>query len=586
MVAAITQAVEQHTFDQFTGRCRLPVAFMQDHGLFNGSAVAVYVNGDCYLCKAHASRQRNAFAIDTSIAIEATHVVLAALPKIRLEHTHEDDVFVSVLPSPLKSAASISLEPVPSDKSSNDDTNTVLQDPISLRILQDACRRLILHESCVIQLPHPTNNTSMTFRVHRTLPIGVVRVIRATRVVLFRTSEAEPRDDNNVILPLDVQLRKPAFDKSHQDEDAATTHVGGLHVELKKLEELIYMAVEFPSLQQDIGIQLPKGVLLSGPPGVGKTLLVRTAIRRCHASEGVTVDNLPSLGFAWVALPGSSRHDPPTPILARGWGRHIQFLEVLFCPRHVHAKDGWPTFAETSPVDTTADVVATQWLGDHVIMYLNFHDELCVFRACNDMLYLLGLKELHTARVQPWTQRIDTLIEDGEWLEGLGLALDHYEGLLKAAQTRAERDRFPPVFFTDRNKDQCVVDIFKMCVGESTYPADVSKRLEAAFQTARSGAPPKNFVPIGVADRMADLLMDYVRLAMGHAPSASLNLSHFQMLAGVAIEYCASTNRTDLLFAEIFKRFQEADKADIFVSLLAPYILHDQLHVLSADVLD
>ncbi|RHY31216.1 hypothetical protein DYB32_003664 [Aphanomyces invadans] len=365
----------------------------------------------------------------------------------------------------------------------------------------------------------------------------------------------------------------------------------------------------------------------------------------CNRVEGVTVDNLPSLAFAWVALPGSSRHDTPTPILARGWGRHIQFLEVLFCPRHVHAKDGWPTFAETAPLDTSADVVATQWLGDHVIMYLNFHDELCVydtmsrqeletidvssmglvyadpaslthvlasFRACNDMLYLLGLKELHTARVQPWTQRIDTLIEDGEWLEGLGLALDHYEGLHKAAQTRAERDRFPPVFFTDRNKDQCVVDIFKMsqtnqrtgdkedvfrhedhaneeprwCVGESPYPADVSKRLEAAFQTARSGAPPKNFVPIGVADRMADLLMDYVRLAMGHAPSTSLNLSHFQMLAGVAIEYCASTNRTDLLFAEIFKRFQEADKAEIFVSLLAPYILHDQLHVLSAAVLD
>ncbi|RQM29302.1 hypothetical protein B5M09_011757 [Aphanomyces astaci] len=102
-------------------------------------------------------------------------------------------------------------------------------------------------------------------------------------------------------------------------------------------------------------------------------------LHRWFKPEGVTVDNLPSLGFAWVALPGSSRHDPPTPILARGWGRHIQFLEVLFCPRHVHAKDGWPTFAETSPVDTTADVVATQWLGDHVIMYLNFHDELCVY---------------------------------------------------------------------------------------------------------------------------------------------------------------------------------------------------------------
>ncbi|KAF0694568.1 Aste57867_14556 [Aphanomyces stellatus] len=370
-------------------------------------------------------------------------------------------------------------------------------------------------------------------------------------------------------------------------------------------------------------------------------------LHRWFKPEGLTADNLPSLAFAWVSLPGSSRHDTPTPILARGWGRYVQFLEVLFAPRHVHAKDNWPTFAETAPLETAADVVATQWLGDHVIMYLNFHDELCVydtmsrqeleiidvssmglvyasyrgnngrsfansFRACNDMLYLLGLKELHTARVQPWTQRIDTLIEDGEWLEGLGLALDHYEGLLKAAQTRAERDRFPPVFFTDRNKDQCVVDIFKMCqtnqrtgdkedvfrhedhaneeprwcVGESSYPPDVAKRLEVAFQTARSGAPPKNFVPIGVADRMSDLLMDYVRLAMGHAPTSALNLSHFQMLAGVAIEYCASTNRTDVLFGEIFQRFQEADKTEVFVSLLAPYILHDQLHVLSPAVLE
>ncbi|OQS02659.1 vacuolar protein sorting-associated protein 8 [Thraustotheca clavata] len=373
-------------------------------------------------------------------------------------------------------------------------------------------------------------------------------------------------------------------------------------------------------------------------------------LHRWFKPDGLTSDNLPSLAFAWVALPGSSRNDTPTPMLARGWGKHVQFLEILFQPRHSHNKDGWPTFAETNHMSTTSDVVATQWLGDHVVMYLTYQDELCVydtmsrqeleivdvssmglvyasyrgnngrsfansFRACNDMLYLLGLKELQTARVQPWTQRIDALIEDGEWLEGLGLALDHFDGLTKAAATRAERDRFPPVFFTDQNKDQCVVDIFRMCqtnqrtgdkedvfryednadegvrwcVGENPYSPDVSKRLEAAFQNARSGHVTKNIVPIGVAERVADLLMDYVRLAIGNAPTSSstldLAISHYQMLAGVAIEYCAQTHRTDLLFGDIFKRFQEVDKASVFVALLAPYILNDQLKVLSPVVM-
>jgi hypothetical protein len=145
---------------------------------------------------------------------------------------------------------------------------------------------------------------------------------------------------------------------------------------------------------------------------------------------------------------------------------------------------------------------------DHVIMYLTHRDQLCIYdtmsrqeleivdvtdmglvsallpsaasaatasnrrrsfansvRACNDMLYLLGMKTLATARVQPWTQRIDSLIEDGKWLEGLGLALDHFEGLKEAAASRAERDRCQPVFFTDsrNHKDQCVVDIRRMC---------------------------------------------------------------------------------------------------------------------------
>eukprot|EP00644_Phytophthora_capsici_P008268 jgi/Phyca11/528038/estExt2_fgenesh1_pm.C_PHYCAscaffold_260026 len=350
---------------------------------------------------------------------------------------------------------------------------------------------------------------------------------------------------------------------------------------------------------------------------------------------------LPTLAFAWISFPGSSR--ALAPVLARGWGNRVQFLEVVFPggKNHAHARHGFPTFDEHDQIESSSAVMAVQWLGDQVVVYLNSHDEICVydvmsrqeleivdvsslelvfasyrgknarsfsnsFRGCYNILYLLGLKELQTARVLPWTQRIDLLVDDGEWLEALALALDHYEGLKIAAADRAARDRFPPVFFRDKQNDQCL-DVFRheesadevrwVC-GEVPYPPDIAKKLEETLQKARSGEVTKNFVPISVAERVADLLMEYVRLAIANAPGStaaaggelSLNKigmkldlakSHYQMLAGVCIEYCALIGRTDLLFGEIYTRFKDANKLSVFVELLEPYILSEKLRNLS-----
>ncbi|TDH68280.1 hypothetical protein CCR75_004472 [Bremia lactucae] len=367
---------------------------------------------------------------------------------------------------------------------------------------------------------------------------------------------------------------------------------------------------------------------------------------------------LPSLAFAWISFPGSSR--ALAPVLARGWGNRVQFLEVVFPggKNYSLARHGFPTFDEHDQIESSSAVMATQWLGDQVVVYLNSHDEICVydvmsrqeleivdvsslelvfasyrgknarsfsnsFRGCYNILYLLGLKELQTARVLPWTQRIDLLVDDGEWLEALALALDHYEGLKMAAADRAARDRFPPVFFRDKQNDQCLVDILHMCqtnqrtgekedvfrheesaeevrwvCGEVPYPPDIAKKLEETLQKARSGERTKNFVPISVAERVADLLIEYVRLAIANAPGStaaaggelSLNKigmkldlakSHYQMLAGVCIEYCALIGRTDLLFGEIYTRFKDANKLSVLVELLEPYILSEKLRSLS-----
>ncbi len=51
--------------------------------------------------------------------------------------------------------------------------------------------------------------------------------------------------------------------------------VGGLNEEIKKIREMVELPLKHPELFRRLGITPPKGVLLRGPPGCGKTLLIR-----------------------------------------------------------------------------------------------------------------------------------------------------------------------------------------------------------------------------------------------------------------------------------------------------------------------
>ncbi|MDB5738671.1 MAG: ATPase, partial [Sphingomonas bacterium] len=135
------------------------------------------------------------------------------------------------------------------------------------------------------------------------MPPGVQNMLRAPAYALQEIRLAViatvPKGVVHVDENTEIELR-PEYEEPKEARRADVTYddIGGMGPTIDQLREMVELPLRYPELFQRLGVDPPKGVLLHGPPGTGKTRLAR-AVANESAAEFFLINGPEIMGSAY-----------------------------------------------------------------------------------------------------------------------------------------------------------------------------------------------------------------------------------------------------------------------------------------------
>jgi transitional endoplasmic reticulum ATPase len=135
------------------------------------------------------------------------------------------------------------------------------------------------------------------------IPPNVAQYLRAPAYALqeirLTVVQANPKGIVHIDENTEIELR-PEYEEPQQTRRADVTYddIGGMAGTIDQLREMVELPLRYPELFQRLGVDPPKGVLLHGPPGTGKTRLAR-AVANESAAEFFLINGPEIMGSAY-----------------------------------------------------------------------------------------------------------------------------------------------------------------------------------------------------------------------------------------------------------------------------------------------